>query len=115
VYEARPNRTALTRSNFDAAERRIKQLETLIHSRHPEIDIETEIKKLENLSSNSRQPPGGRGGDDEDASLDEDYEWNEALVPADEKELEHEGDGMASSPTPTSGYLGKSHCPLPKI
>lgn len=108
VFEARPNRTALTRSNFDASERRNKQLEALIRSLLPDVDIDAEIKKLETSPSESGQPPGDEREDNEDASLDDDYEWNEALVPTDEKELEHENDGMASSPTPTSGYLGVS-------
>lgn len=108
VFEARPNRTSLTRSNLDTAERRCKQLEALLRSLHPDIDINAEIKKLGSSYSNEEQFSGDGGLDNTDASIDEDYEWNEGAVPENNEESGFENDGMASSPAPTSGYLGRS-------
>ncbi|KIW03088.1 uncharacterized protein PV09_05733 [Verruconis gallopava] len=100
-FEAPPMRTSLTRKNLELAERRCEQLEAIIRSLAPDLDIEKAIE--DNVAT-----PDPQAVQDED-----EYEWHEnswtAVQEAQESE-ENSRDGMAilTAETPNSGYLGSS-------
>ncbi|ETS82648.1 hypothetical protein PFICI_04524 [Pestalotiopsis fici W106-1] len=113
-------RTPLKRKNLDAAELRCSQLETLLRSLNPDLDIEESLAKLNNPAQND--PSGnqshysGTEADQEGEDGEARYEWHEdsslQAAPATGNEESpsfgnHE-DGMGAFSTSESGYLGSS-------
>lgn len=136
-FQEPTDRTPLKRKNLDAAERRCAQLRSLLHSLHPDMDIDAALAKL------NAAPPGdenGRGASgsgsasgsghvhvvspDDDGEEDETeearYGWHEDFRPAAanedasscdalRQEPNEDGcDGMGTFSTSDSGYLGSS-------
>lgn len=127
-FEAPPQRTALTRRNLDAAERRCSRLERLIRSLHPDMDIASALESFDHQEPSATGPlvPG-------DTQLPEspaisqppagEYEWNEDVSdPPATGSLKNNmedgdglgdglgdgvGDGMATLVTDKAGYLGE--------
>lgn len=107
IFEGPPDRTSLTRKNLDAAEWRCKQLESLLHSLNPDMDIEDAIKSE---SGGSNVVPESRITRSSTAS--DEFEWHEGTpgTPGVSKSDDVTGDGMAILPSKAqeAGYLGKS-------
>ena len=108
IFDTPAPRIPLTRKNLDAFEQRCGQLEALLRSLSPGIDVDAELKKLGSPRLDTQQTTPVDGEDGSDGSQDEDVEWNEALPPNDPKRLHFKSDGMAMAPTTTSGYLGRT-------
>lgn len=108
VFEAPPSRTPLTRKNLDLAERRSNQLEALLRSLDPNINIEAALDSQDNASTDDR--PSARENSETSEARDntpgEEFEWDEASTSLDAKPANAETDGMATMATTTSGYLG---------
>ncbi|KAH7155918.1 fungal-specific transcription factor domain-containing protein [Dactylonectria macrodidyma] len=110
-----PDRTPLTRRNLDAAELRCVQLQSLLQSLHPHLDIDAAIA---NFDSNGPNNPPNLDFEDTQAEIEADqdqpaheFEWHESALPI------HSGspagdlrmkDGMATLSTLDAGYLGSS-------
>jgi transcriptional regulatory protein GAL4 len=102
AFDAPPARTSLTRKNLDAAELRCRQLESVLRSLHPEVDLDMAVQGVADISVTS---------DAEEKASDE-YEWNETSPPETPNLSKSKApirDGMANLPTESkeSGYLGK--------
>ncbi|KAI1375649.1 fungal-specific transcription factor domain-containing protein [Hypoxylon crocopeplum] len=119
VFEEPVNRTPLKRENLDAAELRCSQLEALLRSLNPDLNIETALSTLSGstsaeLRSDQVQASGTEadpGGEVEGVR----YEWHEdtslhlaAAGPQESPDLGNQEDGMATFSTSESGYLGSS-------
>lgn len=103
VFEEPPDRTSLTRKNLDAAEWRIKQLESLIHSMDPRVDIEDAINGMKQTSEQRSITRSSTASDE--------FEWHEGTPGITGMSKSDEAlDGMAILPAKAqeAGYLGKS-------
>lgn len=109
VFEAPPSRTPLTRKNLDAVERRSSQLEALIRSLDPNINIESALDTLESgsVDDNSGARENSETSEARDNTPGEEFEWDEASTALEAKPSNAENDGMATMATTASGYLGK--------
>ncbi|KAH6887681.1 fungal-specific transcription factor domain-containing protein [Thelonectria olida] len=113
-----PDRTPLTRKNLDAAELRCAQLQSLLRSLHPDLDIDEAITSSSangrvNLPpapfNPSRSHPKSGDTTDHDQPAHE-FEWHETSPPDSESpggEVRIQ-DGMALLSTLDAGYLGSS-------
>lgn len=132
-FEEPTDRTPLKRKNLDAAERRCAQLQSLLYSLNPDLDIDAALAKLD-ASSSSRghdRPRPGSGPaadshvpqddvvsqDDGDETEEARYGWHEEFPPdaapvdtssCDALRTEPKEDGMGTFSTSDSGYLGSS-------
>lgn len=112
-FEKPPDRTPLTRKNLDAAELRCKQLQGLIKSLNPELDINSAFEETQVQQDSVGHEDDGGGGSlhsppgDSDEVTPHSYEWHEGSLSPEFKSSTHENDGMAMLPTHDSGYLGK--------
>ncbi|KAK0375146.1 hypothetical protein CLIM01_07493 [Colletotrichum limetticola] len=113
-FEKPPDRTPLTRKNLDAAELRCKQLQNLIRSLNPELDINSALGETQNQQESvGNEDDDGSGSlhsplGDSDEVTPHSYEWHEGSLSPEFKSSGHENDGMAMLPTHDSGYLGSS-------
>lgn len=99
-----PDRTRLTRKNLDAVEHRCGQLQALLRSMHPELDIEAALTGLETVGSDDEDP-------EEREEPAHEFEWHEALIPPDDESPAGDlggMDGMATLSSLDAGYLGSS-------
>lgn len=104
-FESPPDRTPLTRKNLDAAELRCAQLQALLRSLNPDLDIESalgqsDVRQAENDDS-SHTP------EESEEITPHSYEWHEGSLSPEYKSSAPENDGMAMLSTHDSGYLGK--------
>lgn len=126
-FEEPTERTPLKRKNLDAAERRCIQLELLLHSLNPDLDIDAALAKLDVSSSDGRPRSGSTKVQQADVSSQDEgdeteearYGWHEDFRPdtvgtredassADPRGAEPKEDGMGTFSTSDSGYLGSS-------
>lgn len=108
-----PDRTRLTRANLDALERRCNQLQALVRSLHPDLDIDVAIANLEAGRDISKSVgPASNHGSPEAEEPAHEFEWNEASL---HLTLEAPNgdpgvlDGMATLNSLDAGYLGIVH------
>lgn len=112
IFEAPRERTPLTRQNLDAAEQRIAQLEDLLRSAQPQLDIDEAANGDERVQLRERRPIQVDGR--RSSAVSDDYEWHEVDLPAsgspEQQEKSTATDGMASLPAKgkETGYLGKN-------
>ncbi|CAM1509711.1 Fc.00g000460.m01.CDS01 [Cosmosporella sp. VM-42] len=106
-FEDPPDRTPLTRKNLDAAEHRCTQLRALLRSLHPDLDIDSALRRLGLEQDASKQ-----GLQEIGESTPHHYEWHECSLSPGCKPSSQQGamatDGMATLSTTDSGYLGSS-------
>ncbi|KAF3009378.1 hypothetical protein E8E14_008079 [Neopestalotiopsis sp. 37M] len=113
-------RTPLKRKNLDAAELRCSQLEALLRSLNPDLDIEESLAKL-NQSAPNEQPGNQSHYSGTEADQDGDdgeprYEWHEdsslqtgqTAGNQESPSFGNQEDGMGAFSTSESGYLGSS-------
>lgn len=113
TFEALPSRTSLTRKNLDAAERRNRQLESLLRSIRPDLDIDSALQHARDATLDSdveesllqEKQPSPRSSDE--------FEWHEtALSEVRDPSKDGSGvsDGMTNLPAKSqeAGYLGKN-------
>ncbi|KAH7001017.1 fungal-specific transcription factor domain-containing protein [Ilyonectria destructans] len=110
-----PDRTPLTRRNLDAAELRCLQLQSLLQSLHPQLNIDVAIA---NLDANGRSNATPIDFEDVQAQIETDqdqpaheFEWHETSLPLDSGSPAGDlriKDGMATLSTLDAGYLGSS-------
>jgi transcriptional regulatory protein GAL4 len=115
-FEVPPSRTSLTRKNLEAAEHRCKQLEALLRSLKPEIDLETALKEHSENSDPSELPIELKSQEHRSSVSSDEYEWHEASLSSTagtNKDEEIVRDGMANMPAELSksGYLGIQSSP----
>lgn len=109
TFEALPSRTALTRKNLDAAERKSQQLELLLRSIRPDLNIDSALQEVVDASLDS-------GGDEQEPQdkqpsprLSDEFEWHETALSEAIRGSEEGngiGDGMANTVAQQAGYLG---------
>ncbi|KAJ0313359.1 hypothetical protein COL516b_000295 [Colletotrichum fioriniae] len=110
-FEKPPDRTPLTRKNLDAAELKCKQLQGLIKSLNPELDVNSAFEETQVQQDSVGHEDDGGGGSlhsppgDSDEVTPHSYEWHEGSLSPEFKSSTHENDGMAMLPTHDSGYL----------
>lgn len=106
-----PNRTRLTRKNLDKIEQRCNQLEALIRSLHPDLDIDLAIANLQAGQEVIVAPePESNDSSPQHQEPAHEYEWNEPSLPPDFDNHDNEAramDGMATLNSLDAGYLGK--------
>ncbi|KAF4920926.1 Regulatory protein GAL4 [Colletotrichum viniferum] len=105
-FESPPDRTPLTRKNLDAAELRCTQLQNLLRSLNPDLDIESALNQPENQrleNDDSSNTP-----EESDEVTPHSYEWHEGSLSPEYKSSTHDNDGMAMLSSHDSGYLGSS-------
>jgi transcriptional regulatory protein GAL4 len=116
VFEAPRERTALTRQNLDAAERRIAQLEHLLRSSQPGLDIDNTLRHIE--PAEIRDVTSTQDELRRTSITSDDYEWHETGLPdsPEKEETVAAKDGMATLPVKgkRTGYLGKRFRQLPQ-
>ncbi|KAK7431020.1 hypothetical protein QQZ08_002550 [Neonectria magnoliae] len=110
-----PNRTPLTRRNLDAAELRCAQLQSLLQSLHPQLNVDLAIANLEAEGQGGIEPVDF---DDTQTRISAEreqpahkFEWHETLLPLDSGSPTGNvrvKDGMAMLSTLDAGYLGSS-------
>ncbi|KAE9980430.1 hypothetical protein BLS_008762 [Venturia inaequalis] len=109
TFEALPPRTSLTRKNLDAAERKNRQLESLLRSIRPDLDVDSALQDVVDASLDS-DANGTEARDKQPSprSADE-FEWHETALSEPigaSKDGNHIGDGMANTVAQEAGYLG---------
>lgn len=116
------DRTPLTRKNLDAAELRCAQLENLLRSLNPDLNLEDALAKLNRSAPHEQLLNQARDSDGAEASQEEEdqdarYEWHEdsslknpasATGTRESPQFGHQEDGMGAFSTSKSGYLGSS-------
>lgn len=134
-FEEPTDRTPLKRKNLDAAERRCEQLQSLLYSLNPDLDIDAALARLDASSSSSHGHghlrPGSApaiplvqqadvvslGQHEDDETEEARYGWHEDFPPdaapedttaCDALRTEPKEDGMGTFSTADSGYLGSS-------
>ncbi|TID27367.1 hypothetical protein E6O75_ATG00134 [Venturia nashicola] len=111
TFEDLPFRTSLTRKNLDAAERKNRQLESLLQSIRPDLDIDSALQEVEDASLDSDadgnetrdKPPSPRSSDE--------FEWHETALSeatGGAQDGNRIGDGMANTVAQEAGYLGNT-------
>lgn len=111
TFEAPPSRTSLTRKNLDTAERRSRQLEALLRSIRPDLDIDSAIQNIGDASLDSDAEESQQQDKQPSPRLSDEFEWHESALSeaaGPSKAGTGIGDGMANLPTKSqeAGYLG---------
>lgn len=108
-FEEPTDRTPLKRKNLDAAEQRCSQLELLLHSLNPDLDLEAALARLHSVSSQNEgdETEEARYGWHEDFRHDVIIHQEDASF-AGARASEPKEDGMGTFSTADSGYLGSS-------
>lgn len=115
TFDALPSRTSLTRKNLDAAESRTRQLESLLRTIRPDLDIDSALHDVVDASVHS-DADGNEPRDKQPSprSADE-FEWHETALSdatGGTKDGTRIGDGMANTVAQDAGYLGGLLAPL---
>nr|XP_036579674.1 C6 transcription factor [Colletotrichum truncatum]KAF6787354.1 C6 transcription factor [Colletotrichum truncatum] len=106
-FESPPDRTPLTRKNLDAAELRCTQLQNLLLSLNPDLDIESALKR--STIDNKEGEHSSYATEESDETTPHSYEWHEgSLSPINQSNSTNDNDGMATLSSHDSGYLGSS-------
>jgi transcriptional regulatory protein GAL4 len=111
TFEALPSRTSLTRKNLDEAERRNRQLESLLRSLRPDLDIDSAVQNIADTSIDSDADENQPQNKQPSPRSSDEFEWHETALsegPGPSKDGAGMGDGMANLPANSqeAGYLG---------
>lgn len=107
-----PSRTSLTRKNLDAAERKNRQLESLLRSIRPDLDIDSALQEVVDGSLGSDADKNEPQDKQSSPRSSDEFEWHETALSeaaGGSKDGTRIGDGMANLPAKSqeAGYLGK--------